>query len=348
MQNAENHVVNMPTQPSQQVQQPTGSNNVAPPFPGQPLQQEQQPTGSNNVAPPLPAQWLDEKPIAGAITVQSRIADFWTIKPRLWFHHFESIVDPQRPSDLHKAQLLTARLSRDELSQVSDILDNPPETMRYQALKDRLISAYSQSDTYELQQLLTELELGDMKPTQLLRKMRELSKNKLIPEDTLRLLWLGRLPHFVRAVVTVCGTVDLNSVASIADKIMESSRHTVNAINKPPTSPPALPSTSQTHAPQSHSSLEQKIDSLVLEIAAMNRRFDQRNTSQDRGRTTQREQPSNRDRSSSRSRAGINFYKFCQQKAQPGDPDFKCFYHYSFGNQAKKCGDTRCSQKSLN
>lgn len=288
-------------------------------------------TPSPHPMPTEPSTSQQQLLTSSAITVHARISDFWTTQPRLWFHQFEAIVNPQKASDLHKYQLVIAKLGRDELGQISDILENPPDSNKYDTLRSRLISAYEESETKQLQKLLTEIELGDQKPSQLLRKMRELGRNR-VPEETLKILWIGRLPHTIRAVITACDNVNLDSIATIADKIMETSRPSeVYNVQKPSVSSTIL---------------DQQLANLHLEIAAMNKKIIQmENTRRDNYR-----QPAyNRSRSRSRSRNINNQEKFRRQTAQPGDSNFKCFYHYIYGENAKKCGHENCSnKKSLN
>lgn len=70
--------------------------------------------------------------MTATITLSARIPEFWRQMPRLWFHQFDAIVDPQKTGDVHKSQLLIAKLGRDELRDISDILENigplPPRT----------------------------------------------------------------------------------------------------------------------------------------------------------------------------------------------------------------------------
>ncbi|KAL4704145.1 hypothetical protein ACJJTC_012961 [Scirpophaga incertulas] len=56
------------------------------------------------------------------------------------------------------------------------------------------------------------MDLGEQKPSQLLRRMRVLARDK-ISDDTLRVLWQGHLPNTVRAVLAVTETKDLDSLA---------------------------------------------------------------------------------------------------------------------------------------
>lgn len=71
-------------------------------------------------------------PTTQAITVASQIPDFWHKQPRLWFHKFEAIVDPLKPSDLHRAQLLISKLGPHQLELISELLEEPTTAKRYE------------------------------------------------------------------------------------------------------------------------------------------------------------------------------------------------------------------------
>uniref|UniRef100_A0A2A4JNQ1 DUF7041 domain-containing protein n=2 Tax=Heliothis virescens TaxID=7102 RepID=A0A2A4JNQ1_HELVI len=154
------------------------------------------------------------------ITIKTQIPDFWTDQPRLWFGQFEVIVADQKLGDRKKFNLVVAKLSKDHVQQVSDLILEPPEDKPYSALKERLLSVYEESDNQRIRKLLKEIDLGDQKPSQLLRKMKDLGRGRF-PDDTLRILWMGHLPAAVRTVLTISEVTDLSKLAEQADKIFE-------------------------------------------------------------------------------------------------------------------------------
>ncbi|XP_060800728.1 uncharacterized protein LOC132902180 [Amyelois transitella] len=159
-----------------------------------------------------------------AIALQARLPDFWAEMPRLWFAQIESILLPQKQSDGANFDVVVAKLNRDALQQVSDIVLSPPETNKFSAIKERLLQVYEESAERQFQKLVGEMELGMQKPSQLLRRMRELGQKAQVSDHTLHNLWIARLPSSVRAVLTVSQDQTLDNLAKIADKIMESVR----------------------------------------------------------------------------------------------------------------------------
>lgn len=99
--------------------------------------------------------------------------------PRLWFIQVEAILAPQKPSDANKYFMVVAKLSKEVIQQVTAIVANPPENNKFEALKTQLLQIYEESETREIQKLISEIELGDQKHSQLLRRMKELARGKI-------------------------------------------------------------------------------------------------------------------------------------------------------------------------
>ncbi|XP_072934915.1 uncharacterized protein [Epargyreus clarus] len=149
------------------------------------------------------------------------------------------------------------------------------------------------------------MDLGDQKPSQLLRKMKDLAK-KNFPDDTVRILWEEHLPSQVRAVLAVSKFTDLEDLAYIADDVLEA------------TKPLQLATVTQR---QSRSDNED-IAIIKTEIAKLNTKFDQMQRGRPENRNVRRSHSQTRQRSSSSKRNNKNWL---------------CFYHYKYHDKAHKC-----------
>ncbi|CAG9137731.1 unnamed protein product [Plutella xylostella] len=263
---------------------PTPIGQAPPPMPPQAAA----PTGPPG--PPGPSVQVkeEEKANLAAITVTSIVPEFWVDQPRLWFFQTEAILSPQKMSDDVKFNLVITKLSKEVIQQVTDLLMNPPASKKFDALKDRLLTIYEESETRQVQKLMSEMELGDQKPSQLLRRMRDLARTK-IPDETLKILWQGHLPPAVHGIITVAESSDLTILAKIADKVMET-QGTTFAVSEVRTS-----------TPTASASKEMDTTVIINEIRQLNRRID--NLQRETRRNMSRGRSQNRGRSTSAQRS---------------------------------------------
>ncbi|GFR08590.1 uncharacterized protein TNCT_347711 [Trichonephila clavata] len=111
------------------------------------------------------------------------------------------------------------------MENVWDVIKDPENTAKYSTAKERLLLTFQESENVRIKRLLTGLELGDMLPSQLLRKMCSLGHSD-ISEKVLRTLWLEKMPESVRNIVIVSDE-GLEKLATMADKIVEMSPRTL-------------------------------------------------------------------------------------------------------------------------
>ncbi|GFS98290.1 uncharacterized protein TNCV_2208331 [Trichonephila clavipes] len=162
---------------------------------------------------------------------------------------------------------LVANLDAETLSYVSDIVLSPPNSDKYHTLSQQLITQFSDSETQKIKKLLTDLQLGDEKPSHLLRKMKELSNGQL-QDDFLQSLWLQRMPPHIQTVLSA-SSEPLDKLAIIADKVSEvvgASSTICAATNVPPPS-----QSSSCSAQPTMDSLARQIQELSLQVAELTR-----------------------------------------------------------------------------
>lgn len=249
-----------------------------------------------------------------------KVPTFLPSAPDLWFLQIEAQFRRGNiVRDQTKYDTVLASLDVQCLEAIADIIRDPPSDGKFESIKQRIISEYSDSSQQKLRKLLQGVELGDLKPSTLLRKMRDLAGSSM-SDDTVESLWLSKLPDTTRAIVASI-TVDLNSKAATADKITELGKFETSS---------------------SECSVVNTMGQLSAQVNELSRRLDQmstrprspsRNGQRDRNRSSSRDRNSNRARDSSREPRRLRY-------------DL-CWYHYRFGERATKCQDG-CKYQSPN
>jgi hypothetical protein len=138
-------------------------------------------------------------------------------------------------SDQTKYNHLVGSLSTEIALDVRDQLINPPTTNKYSALKEAIISQTAKSRESKIRQLLNAIQLEDRKPSQLLKRMRQLRGNNSItvPDELLKHMFLQRLPLTARIAITTAQEQNLDRMAKIADEIMDITPASVAAVETP-------------------------------------------------------------------------------------------------------------------
>ena len=201
--------------------------------------------------------------------------------------------------------------------EVRDLLLTPPAERPYDVLKEELIRRTSESEQRRLQLLLTEEELGDRKPSQLLRKMRQLLGGHKLEDGILKQLFLQRLPANVQLILSTASTALTNEqLAELADRVMAVPIPTVQAAQAQ-----ALPPDTTI------ADLKQEILRLTEQVSSLHRRL--RSRSRSRGRSAQ----SQSAKSSGQGGAGTP----TSPKADDAAESELCWYHDRWGANAHKC-----------
>ncbi|CAN7988330.1 unnamed protein product [Ixodes hexagonus] len=236
--------------------------------------------------------------------VAVRLPPYWDRNPRLWFLQVESqfhlahIISQER-----KYHHVVSALSPTAADEVYDVLSSPSATNPYDQLKAALLQRTEASERTRWQQLLSAEELGDRRPTQLVRRMTQLlgERANVIDDVLLRELFLQRLPQNVQMVLAAAAPLNLAGLAGLADAVMEVSSPTIAT---------AAALTSQSAGNTSTTA----------------RDIREPNASQRRGTARS---PSRRRRSPS-SRAD-------NDRSSRGHSSGLCYYHRRFGPDARRC-----------
>jgi hypothetical protein len=246
-------------------------------------------------------------PTLAAVSI--KLPPFWPTDPTVWFLQIEAQFNTRGISSQQtRFDYVIASLSPDIACEVRDLLIRPPADRPYDTLKAELIKRTAASEQRKLQQLIGGEELGDRKPTQLLRRMQQLLGDHLGPtldNAFLKELFLQRLPSNVRMVLASAdATTELGKLAEMADKIIE--------VATPPTV--AATTTSVAEVQQLKDELT-RLTELVASLAQHD--HPRRSRSLSRRRRTQ--SPARAD------------------PLTPQTSESICWYHSKFGEAAKKC-----------
>ncbi|GBN50100.1 hypothetical protein AVEN_154697-1 [Araneus ventricosus] len=150
--------------------------------------------------------------------IRIKIPPFWTDKPEIWFYQVEAQFQICKiTSEDTKFNYLVAQLEPRFLENIWDIIKDP-SVNKYSTAKERLLITFKESGNKKIKRLITGLELGDMIPSKLLRKMPSLGEPD-ISENVLRTLWLEKMPDTVKSIVIV-REESLEKLAAMADKIV--------------------------------------------------------------------------------------------------------------------------------
>lgn len=250
-----------------------------------------------------------------------KVPPFWPNEPALWFVQLEGQFALSNITvDATKFYHVLANLDYKYVCEVKDIITNPPTENKYEKIKTELISRLSASQEQRVRQLLTHEELGDRKPSQFLRHLRNLAGSD-VPDEFVRSLWTSRLPSHVQAIIAAQVDLPLDSVAQIVDKIHEITLQPQNQVAAMST---AVPTTEVSSSAFTMEQLTRRIDDLAKKMDELSA------ISHSRSRT-RAQSPRWRQRSRSRSSVDTRL----------------CWYHRRFGNKSTKCREP-CSFREGN
>ena len=155
-------------------------------------------------------------------TVNFVCPPFWSHDPALWFLSLEAQFHVKHvTSQSTKYFHVLSALPPEVISTIADIAKHPPEDRPYDALKASLLNRLDITDRERVRRLLHTADLGDRKPTQLLRYMRSLIGSFSVDDNFLKEMWFQRLPTQLQANLVVAQDRKLDSLAELADTTWE-------------------------------------------------------------------------------------------------------------------------------
>lgn len=252
--------------------------------------------------------------------VAIKLPEFWSKMPTAWFIQIESQFVTRRITDeITKYHYVVQSLTQDVIAQITDILTANSETP-YTVLKKALIDRFSMSESKRLEKLLSGEELGDKKPSDFYRHLKNLAgeNNQLISDKLILELWMRRLPTLVQVSIKSCNDSNIPNILIMADNIYEVYQHqnhspAVHAISDPGMTNKAIAELSLQN---------QHLQTEIHEIRKMLSRQTFRNS-----------RPNYRNRSKSRGRNSSSN----SRRDHDSNTNGLCWYHGKFGSRAENC-----------
>ena len=150
--------------------------------------------------------------------VNLKLPPFWSSDPEVWFQQVKAQF-PMRHVTVQRTKFdhVVASLSPDFATEVRDLINRPPADAHNDSLREQLIKRTTASEQRKLQQLFSAEELGDRKPSQLLRRLQQRASTT---DNTF--LWeffLKCLPGNVRMILaSTASSSSFDELADQADK----------------------------------------------------------------------------------------------------------------------------------
>lgn len=205
-------------------------------------------------------------------------------------------------NDTVRYDTICATIDSNVYAQLIEQLSTCPQDGKYEFVKRILITHFADSEQRKLNRLLSEMPLGDKRPSELYHEMKRVAGN-VLGEAALKGLWAQRLPETVRPIVAA-STGSAADYIKIADTVVDA----------------LAPSTIQQVSTSSSEMSELKaiIAELRQQIQNMPRRS--RSNSRNRSSNQRNQTPSNSNHSAN---ADV-------------DPEL-CWYHQTYNTNAQNC-----------
>ncbi len=162
--------------------------------------------------------------------VSLKLPTFWPERAEVWFAQAEAQFSTRGvTNDSTRYHYIVQALDQDTATRVLDLLLQPPDTGKYDTLKQRLLDSFTLSESQRASLLLNMPGLGDSKPSQLMDKMLALLGDHP-PCFFFREIFMQQLPSHIRAHLVQAHLTDCRAMALAADALWTASGPGINAV----------------------------------------------------------------------------------------------------------------------
>lgn len=229
-----------------------------------------------------------------------------------WFRQLDYwfLVSGYQDEEFRVAAVLTA-IDTNVLAQIDEEVTAAPIAGKYNFVKQKLIAHYADSEQRKLNRLLSEMPLGDQKPSELYFEMKRVAGN-VLGDVALKGLWAQRLPEVARPVIAASSSAAAE-FTKIADTIVDAlAPRAVQQVTAAPVN---------------------ELDELKKVIAELRKEIKNLPT---RSRSQTRSGDRQRQRTSSNNGTRNNNANSNTANNNTSNAD-ECWYHQKYGNDARKC-----------
>lgn len=245
-------------------------------------------------------------------SIALKLPPFWPNSPATWFIQAEAQFQISRiNSETSRYNYILASLPQDIIESILDFVQNPPPNDIYKNIKELLIERHSLSLEKRIEQIISTESMGDRKPSDFYRSLKQLAGvSNTIGDELIRKLWARRLPQSIYVALISHSEKSISDILPIADQIWEATQisqvsNIISASNQ-----------STNH-----------LYSLEKDISEIKKLLSNLHLPQSRSRNLSRNR--NHSRSNSRIRSNNRLNSNSNNKI--------CWYHKKFSNKAQKC-----------
>lgn len=249
--------------------------------------------GGNQIAPAVHAARISKFP-----TFRHDYPEFWISQVESTFRNHDIARDQT------KFDYVIQYAPPEVYPHIASLAMAPPAEGKYEAIKKKILDAFSVSEEAKIRQVLQSCNIGNQKPSHFLQELRNKAGTN-VSEPVLKSIFVEQLPEHVRFVIAADEERTLDTIARMADRIVDMRQGSVIAA----TSKHPVIEKSQL-APQSRSEMSEIIARLdKIETAWKQSRRDKSEHRRERSKSRPREDKDNSI----------------------------CYYHSKYGNKARKC-----------